>query len=189
MSEQEVGVSGHETSDDLTKGPVQEIEVKTVPTAMKTVIGSEEFVKELCKQLKEGSEWRTPEGLSAKLGCDAADLAKWMDKVPEIISRPGKDDKVFYALGGRVLKPDNDKDKKNQRPVVEPQDHHIVALLHQTYSNLLAVMQKYSIRIHDKNAEAFTMLMQARDKLSAGTMLLMAATRTDTTKLPKLPEQ
>jgi hypothetical protein len=184
-----VDTSSTATIDDLTKGPVQEVEVKTVPTVMKSVIGSEEFNKELVKTLRDGQAWRSPEGLALKMGCDAVDLAKWMDKVPEIVCKPGKDDKVYYALAGRVLKAEDDRQPRNARPVIEAQDHHLVALLHQTYGNLLSVLQKHSIRIHDKHPEAFTMLMQARDKMSAGTMLLMQATHSDVTKLPRLPEQ
>lgn len=176
--------------DDLTTIPVEEVKVKTVLTSNQSVIGSDEFGKEFAKLLCEGAVWRTAPNLATKLGVDAVDLVNWMDKIPAICRKAGKEDGVyFYALVERIqaiAKREEVENKKLTRTVVTEEDRYAASGLHLVYGQFLKIMEKYALRIHDKCPEAFNALMTARDRLSAGTILFHNATKVETDKLPKL---
>ena len=171
----------------LEELPTEEVVVKTAPTVSKTAIGTKEFSDEFIKEIKAGQAWRTPASLASKLGVDAVDLTKWMDRVPELARRPSKEDGVFYYGLAPKSEPIPEKDnKKLTRPVITEEDRYCAANLQTIYSQLLRTHDKYAMRIHDKSPEAFAALSQARDRLSAGTVLFQHVTKTDVEKLPKL---
>jgi hypothetical protein len=173
-------------SQDIREIPTEEVIVRTTSSPSVSTIGSKEFIEEFAKELKSGRNMRTPNSLASKLGVDSVELAKWMDRCPELIRKPGKEDGVFYY--GLAVKMDNtdQESKKLTRTVIKEEDRYCAAALHMIYGELLRTLEKYAIPIHDKSKEAFTALMEARDKLSAGTVLFQSASKVDTDKLPKL---
>ncbi len=170
---------------DLQEIPVEEVTVKAKPTEVQSAIGSEEFIKEFARIIKGGDVWRTPAGLAKKLNVDQADLQAWMDKQGELVRRPGKEDGTFfYAYIQRLEKPKEPKGM--ERKAIMEEDRYMMALLHNGYGNYVRTLEKYALRLHDKNAEAFAALAQARDRMSAGVVLLANTLGTDVEKLPKL---
>ena len=172
------------TPAELNDVPVEEIIIKPVQSAVKTTIDSEEFKVAFAKEMKAGPAWRTPASLATKLGVDAVDLVKWMDRIQNLTRKPGKEDGIFYY--GIAPKEEEKETKKLTRPIVTEEDRYCAAILHSIYGQYVTALEKYGLRIYDKSPEAFAALMNARDRLSAGTVLFHNVTKVDASKLPKL---
>lgn len=171
-------------SGDLADEPTEEIVVQQKPTEVKTKIGTKEFVEQLVNEFKNGKkEWRTPNGLAAKLGVDTAELAKWMDRNPSLIRVPGKEDGVFYY----AIKPPDKKVpgplNEGRKPITE-EDRYAVACIHQLNDQFERVMKEYALRIHEKSEEAFAKLAKAKEDMGIGLILLANANHADLKKLP-----
>lgn len=175
-------------AEEISDLPTEEVKVGTAPSSAKTTVGSKEFIQEFITEIKSGSQWRTPASLANKLGVDAVDLVKWMDKVPDLARKPSKEDGVYYyGIAFNPTTPDDkEKKKKLTRPVLKEEDRYVTGFLHSIYGQLYRTLDKYAIRIHDLSPEAFTALLNARDRLSAGLVLFQNVTNTDVEKLPKL---
>jgi hypothetical protein len=61
-----------------------------------------------------------------------------------------------------------------------------LASLHSAYLLLDAALQKYALQIHQRNPEAFTNLVQGKDKTEAGIVLLASKIKVNINKLPKV---
>ena len=165
--------------------PVQELKVEMKQAAVESKIGSSEFTDAFIKLIKTGNVWRTAKGLADKLGVDPIDLVKWMEQQPAICKKPGKEDGIFYyAAIDRLEKPE--KPKGMERKVITEEDRYMTALFYNQYGNYLKILEKYALRAHEKNPEAFTALAQARDRMSAGVALLINSLGSDLGKLPKI---
>lgn len=170
---------------ELESLPVEEIKVKMKSSEAKSAIGQEDFVIEFVRIMKNGDIWRTPKTLAKKLNVDEADLQNWMDKQPALVKRPGKEDGTFYfAILERLEKPKQPKGM--ERKAVTEEDRNYFSLLHFHYGSYLKILEKYALRIHEKNQEAFTALVQARDRMSVGVVLLANTLGSEVEKLPKL---
>lgn len=172
--------------DDIVKIPVEEVKVKTLPSAVTSKIGEEEFVKDFVKLMRVGPDWRTSKTLAEKMGVDVVDLGNWMDKVPELARRPGKEEGTFYyALASRLDKPKEEKRPPGmERRQITPSDRYLLACAHQTYSNLHNLLEKYGMRIWEVDEEAFKSLLKARDRMSAGIHLVAHKMQADLSDLP-----
>lgn len=174
---------------DIEKIPTEEVVVEPKPTGIKSKVGSEDFVKAFAEIIKTGNVWRSSKRLAELLNCDPVDIGNWMDRIPEIVRRPGKEEGiVYYALAQRV----ESQAKEEKRPPgmerkqIVSEDSYAVAMLHQTYSNLSAILEKYGMHIFNRNKEALAKLVEGRESVSAGVVLLANTLGVDVTKLPKL---
>ena len=171
-------------ADNLQEVPVEVIEVPVKPTAVQSSIGTEDFLTNFVKLIRGGDTWRTPKGLAAKLDVDPVDLAAWMDTQTQLCKRPGKEDGVFfYALAERIEK--KEKPKGMDRQAITEEDRYMTALLDQAYKNYLRLLNKYAMRACDRTEEGFKLLLQARDRMSAGVALVINSLKADVDKLPK----
>lgn len=174
---------------EIEKIPTEEVTVDPKPTGIKSKVGTEDFVKAFVEIVKTGPVWRTVKKMAELLNCDPNDLAAWMDRQTELVRRPGKEDGVvYYAAAGRVEQAAKEEKRPPgmERKQIVEEDRYAVAMLHQTYSNLVGILEKYCMHIHNRNKEAFAKLIEGREALSAGVALLANTLQTDVSKLPKL---
>lgn len=176
-------------SEDIQALPTEEVVVEPKPTGIKSKVGTEEFVKEFVQTIKSGPVWRSAKKIAEILNCDPLDLAAWMDRQTELVRRPGKDEGVvYYAVAGRVeaqAKEEKVAPGMERKQIVE-EDRYSVAMLHQTYSNLTKILERYALHIHTRNKEALAKLVEGREAVSAGISLLANTLQVDVNKLPKL---
>ncbi len=174
---------------EIEKIPAEEVVVQPKPTAVKSHVGSDEFVAKFIEVIKGGDVWRSVNKLSKELNCDPNDLCNWMDHQPGLVRRPGKEEGVvYYAVASRI----EAEAKKEKRPpgmerkVVSEEDRYAIGMLHITYGNLSAILEKYGMHIYNRNSEALAKLAEGKDAISAGIALFANTIQTDISKLPKL---
>jgi hypothetical protein len=176
-------------SDNIEEIPTEEVIVEPKPTGIKSKVGSDEFVKQFVEVIKQGPVWRSTKKLAELLNCDPIDLATWMDRQTELLRRPGKEEgTVYYAFTGRVEAQAKEEKRPPgmERKQIVTEDGYAVAMLHQTYSNLVNVLEKYGMHVYNRNKEALAKLVEGREAVSAGISLLANTLQIDVTKLPKL---
>ena len=168
--------------------PVEEVVVDPKPSGVKSKVGDEEFVKQFVTFVKNGPIWRSAKTLAEKLGVDPNDLAVWMDKQPELVKRPGKEEGVvYYAAVKRLEVPEEAKRPPGmERKQISEEDRYVIAFLHMTYSNLVKTLEKYGMHAYGRNKEAFAKLVESRDAMSSGVSLMANTLGIDVTKLPNL---
>jgi hypothetical protein len=172
--------------NNIEKIPVEEIKVEPKSSGTKSKIGEDSFVAEFVKVIKSGPVWRSSNKLAEILQVDVVNLAEWMDKQPEIARRPGKEDGVVYYAFLRRLEEEKEKIPPGmERKQIIEEDRYAFALLHQTYNNLVTVLEKYALGIHTRNKESFAKLVESRDAMSAGIVLFANTLKIDVSKLPK----
>lgn len=189
MSEpKEVAVSGQE--DDLVTAPVEDVEVQKQPTPVQPKVGTKEFCELLHKEFSDGKVWRSTEALAKKMNVDVVELDKFLRGQAALCCRPSKEEGVFlYALVSRV---EQSKEKENKtvetamRPLVAEEDRYALASIHSAFVLLEAALQKFALKIHERNPEAFTQLVAGKDKLEAGLVLYGQRLKADMSKLPKV---
>jgi len=177
-------------AEDLESLPVEEIEVKTQPSALKTKVGDKAFIDEFVTLVKTGPVWRSLKGLAGKLGVDPIDLMKWCDLQPALVRRPGKEDGTLYYAASARLEAEaakkSDVPPGMERKHISEEDRYVIGILHVLYNNYLAILQEYAMHMHGRNAEAFVAFMDARDRMSAAISLYANKLGIDMTKLPKM---
>ena len=186
-------VEGGVVGEDLEAAPVEEVEVTKQHTPVQSKIGTKEFNEALLKEFSEGSSvWRSSKALAEKMNVDVVELDNFLRAQQVLCCRPSKTEGVFmYALLKRLqateqpAKPDP-KVEAAMRPLVSEEDRYALASLHSAYIVLHAALDKYALKIHDKNPEAFTQLVQGKDKVEAGIVLLATKLKADVSKLPKV---
>lgn len=176
---------------DLAAQPVEEVEVQRHETPVVSKIGTKEFCDSLYHEFSDGKNvWRTSKALADKLNVDAVDLDNYLRSQQIVCSKPSKEEGVFlYALVKRIEQPaqvTNSKVEAVTRPLVSEEDRYALASLHSSFLLLEAALQKYALKIHERNPEAFTQLVAAKDKLEAGMILFGSRQKADMTKLPKV---
>lgn len=169
---------------EITELPVEVVEVRTKPTAVKTKVGSEDFIEQFKKLIMGGNVWRTPKSLAEKLGVDPVDLAAWMDKQQPLCRKPGKEDgTVYYAAVERVQIPEEKRPPGMDRKVVTEEDRYMLAEFNLVLNNLYDVLDKHGMRAYERSEEGFKAIVQARDRLDAGVALLINRTNSDRSKM------
>lgn len=174
---------------DIETIPTEEVTVEPKPTGIKSKVGTDDFIREFIQVVKNGPVWRSAKKIAELINCDPIDLATWMDRQTELVRRPGKEEGVvYYAVAGRVeAQAKGDKRPPGmERKQVVSEDSYAVAMLHQTYSNLTNVLEKYGMHIYNRNKESLAKLVEGREAVSAGLTLLANTLQVDVTKLPKL---
>lgn len=180
------------SQDNLENMPTEDVEVQKKHTPTISKIGTKEFNEALLKELSEGKVWRTAKGLSSKFNVDVKELNEHLQKGLEepLCYRTSKEDGVFlYAILKRVEKEKHEVDPKVEmalRPLVTEEDRYALASLHNSFILLDAALHKYAMKIHERNPEAFTNLVQGKDKIEAGIALLAIKLKSDISKLPKV---
>jgi hypothetical protein len=180
------------SQENLADVPTEDVEVQKQHTPVTSKIGSKEFNEELIKELSDGKPWRTAKGLATKFNVDAKELDAHLLKGLEepLCYRKSKEDGVFlYAILKRVEQEKPARDPKVEaalRPIVTEEDRYALASLHSSFILLDAALHKYAMKIHERNSEAFTNLVQGKDKIEAGIALLASKLKSDVTKLPKV---
>jgi len=174
---------------DIETIPTEEVTVDPKPTGFRSKVGSEEFVKELVPIISAGPVWRSVTKIAGLLNCDPIDLTNWMDRQTELVRRPGKEEGVVYYAHAKRVEQQAKEEKRPpgmERKQVTSEDSYAVAMLHQTYSNLTTILEKYGMHIFSRNKEALAKLAEGRESVSAGVALLANTLGVDITKLPKL---
>ena len=168
---------------------VEEVQVSSIPTPKVVKVNTKEFCQELYKELAEGKIWRTSKTLADKLNVDVVELDAFLRAQPVICSKASKEEGVFlYALIKRVeeIAKKEDENKVLARPLVNEEDRYALGCLHSAFMILEATLQKYAVKIHERNPEAFTNLVAGKDKLEAGIVLFGNKIKADFSKLPKV---
>jgi hypothetical protein len=181
---------------DIESTSVEELQVAKKVSVPKSEIGSSEFVKELDKLLTDSQPWRSSAALAEALNVDTHDLDKFCRKQTNIVSKPSKIEGVFlYGYAHRTAPEDkkDDKGKKDKkdkkelsRPLVTEEDRYAIASIHGALMLLESTLQKYALRIHERNSEAFTKLAKAREDIEAGLYLYAKKVHANLDKLPKV---
>ena len=179
-----------ETANDLETAPVEDVPVQSQPTPVQPKVGTKEFCELLNKEFSEGSVWRSTDAIAKKLNVDVVELDKFLRTQTALCSRPSKKEGVFlYALTKRV-EAEQGKEPKEvteaMRPLVSEDDRYALASLHSAFVLYEAALQKYALKIHERNSEAFTQLVAGKDKLQAGMVLFGQRVKADMSKLPKV---
>lgn len=173
----------------LDQVPVEELVVETKPLKPQSKIGTKEFGEALYNLLANGKEiWRKSNTLAAKLEVDPIEMDKFLRAQPVIASRRGQEEGVFlYALVQR-LEPEKkpDEEKKPTRQLVGEEDYYTLASMNDCLMVLETALRKHAVKIAERNPEAFTQLVSAKEKLEAGLYLFAGKIKADMNKLPKV---
>jgi len=177
--------------ENLSSVPVEDIKVKKQQTPASSKIDSKEFCESLSKEFSEGKVWRTSKALAEKLNVDVIELDNFLRKQQTVCSRASKDEGVFlYALIKRVEEHKQTKAEEKVesilRPLASEEDKYAIASLHSAYLLLDSALQKYAVKIHERNSEAFANLIDGKNKVEAGIVLLSTKVKADLSKLPKM---
>lgn len=165
---------------------VEDIEVKKQVNPIQPKVGSQDFCEVLFKEFSSGKVWRTSKALAEKLNVDVIELDAYMRTQQAVCSRPSKEEGVFlYALISK-LDPPPAKQGIPTRQLVTEEDRYAFSSFHNALLLYESALQKYAIKIHEKNPEAFSLLMSGKNKLEAGLVLYGGVLKADITKLPKL---
>jgi len=177
---------------DLADEPVEDVEVVKQHTPVQSKIGTKEFNEVLIKEFSDGKIWRSSKAIADKMNVDVVELDTFLRSQAILCCRPSTTEGLMlYALLKRLeqQQPKETKDPKVEaavRPVVSEEDRYAIATLHSAYVLLESAMQKYALKIHERNPEAFTNLVQGKDKVEAGIVLLATKLKADFSKLPKV---
>ena len=173
-------------SDNIENIPTEEIIVEPKPAGTKSKVGDDEFVKEFIKLIKSGPVWRSSKKLAEILQVDVVDLGNWLDKQPELGRRPSREDGIVYYAWLRRIEEEKEKVAPGmERKQISEEDRYMICLINQAYQNFSTALEKYALNAHNKNKEAFAKLVEARESMSAGFVLLANTLKIDATKLPK----
>lgn len=184
----DVAVSAFERprkSDLLTTKP-EELEVVCKPTSPPSRIGTTEFAQQLYELLSGKEIWRSSKSLAEHMGVDSVDLHRFLSAQPVVCTRPGKDEGVFYYALMKRLELPNKKEKIPSRPLVNEDDRYAIAMLHASYRLLHAALSKWAINIAERNEEAFTKVLRAKENLEGGIVLYAQRCQIDLDHLPKV---
>jgi hypothetical protein len=178
------------SEESLIELPTEDIAIQRQPTPVSTKVDSKDFGESLLKELSDGNVWRTSKALAEKMNVDVVELDAFLRKQQAVCSRPSKTEGVFlYALVKRieVEKPkENPKVEAALRPLVSEEDRYALGILHSAFQLLDGALDKYAMKIYERNSEAFTKLVEGKDKLEAGLVLFGQKIKADFTKLPKV---
>lgn len=171
---------------DLENAPVEEVEVPKHKTPSASKVGTKEFCDELYREFASGNIWRTSKALADKFNVDAVELDNYLRTQQAVCSRPSKKEEgtFLYALINRLAT--KEEKKVEVRSLVSEEDKYALACLHSSFILLEATLQKYALKIHERNSEAFTQLVAGKDKLEAGIVLFANRIKADISKLPKV---
>lgn len=170
-------------AEDIARDP-EEIEVTPQHTEVQSKIGDKVFCEKISKIFSEGKScWRTPQALAKMLEVDAAELADWMDKQQELCCRPSKEDGTYFYAHIQRLEKAKDEKKGMPRPLISEEDRYAFSQLHLIYKNFSEVMDKYAMRVHEKNKDAFDMFAAAKEKMSSAMGALANTLKVDVHKL------
>ncbi len=132
---------------------VEELHVATAKVSETKTTETEEFCKQLSKELNEGAVWRSSKALAKKLNVDIKDMDDFLIKQRAVCcKRGGKDDSeilFYYALVKRVEKSDKSETPKEMRSLVKEEDRYALISLHNTLLLYQTTLQKcmYSIAL------------------------------------------
>lgn len=170
---------------DLANMTTEDIEVQSVATSPNPSIGTKEFADLLNKEFSGDKVWRSSHSLAKKLNVDVVELDNYLRKQKALCSRVAKDEGVFlYAFTDRVGKTEEKAEaRKAQRPLVDEEDRYTIAYLHNSLHTLELVLKKYALKIHERNSEAFSQFVEAKNRLEAGIVLYGQKIKADMTKL------
>ena len=159
--------------------------------AAPSIFSSKEFCESLYGEFSQGKVWRTSEALAKKLNVDVVELDNYLRGQQVVCCKPSKDEGVFlYALIKRLEVPPQNKDatkvEAQLRPLVSEEDRYCLGSIHSALILLEAALQKYALKIHERNPEAFTSLVAGKDKIEAGMVLYANKLKADLFKLPKV---
>lgn len=173
-------------SEELVASPVEDIAVQRCTTPANPKVGTKEFCEALGKELSDGKVWRSSKALAENLNVDVVELDKYLRLQQSVCSKASKEEGVFlYALTKRMEAPQPVAETV-MRPLVTEEDRYALASLHSAFILLESTLQKYLMKIHERNPEAFTQLMAGKDKLEAGIVLYGIKLKADMSKLPKV---
>lgn len=174
---------------NLSEIPVEDVQVVKQQPDVKNKMESKEFLEELAKEMSDGKIWRSSKALASKLNVDVPELDKLLASSPQVCSRPSKEEgNILYALLKRLPgseKP-NEEVQNALRPSVSEEDRYAIACLHSAFVLLDCTLQKYAMKIHAINADSFTNLVEGKNKIEAGFVLLAKRLKADISKLPKV---
>ncbi len=180
------------TEEDLASVPVIDVEVTKQHTPPKSKIEDKEFIEALKKEFMEGKLWRSSKAIAEKLNIDVIELDTYLRAQPALVSRPSTTEGLMlYASLSRIdaaqqaAKTDPKVDAV-MRPVAAEEDRYALSAIHSSFILLQSALEKYALRIHQLNPEAFTNLVSGKDKVEAGFVLLATKLKADTSKLPKV---
>jgi hypothetical protein len=152
-------------------------------------IGTEDFTKKLLAEFHSKNVWRKLESLAKSLNVDTQQLRQYLDEMPGVIRKKGKEDTFFYCWEERITPEEEPKKKEKekllQRPAVKEEDRYAQAIMHMIFYNFHLALKTYALEISQTSNEAFNNFTTALDSLEAGLILFSGKTGVNIDKLPK----
>lgn len=135
---------------------------------------SKNLIESVFLELNKKNVWRSLTSLAVSLRIDRKELKQKLEKIPNVVSRVGKND-TLYCLYNRLT---NKKSKKVE-------EDYAIAMLHMIFFQFYKTMKTYGLEIGSCDTEAFSYFTSALDKLESGLLIFSKKTNTSMEKLPK----
>lgn len=193
--------SGYITAglEDISSIKPSDLTVAEKHVEIPSKLNNKDFVNKLFAFLREGKVWRSSTAICEKLDVDPEELDEYLRKRHDIACKSNKDgDSFYYAEVERLSDKDKVIDEQTKRAVVEAresmrnvrsrslvseEDRYALAVLNNIYMNFKGILDKYGIKLYDKEEEIFNHLMNAKKKMFIGITLLADAIKADISKL------
>ncbi len=165
-------------SDINLSGPATIVDVEVKNSVSPSKIGSDDFLKLLTVELSAVSIWRSGSALANKLKVDQKELETWLDRRCDIVRGNGtKDGVYYYGMKARMEDKPKEKTITKVEPSITAAERFALAKLDLLSNTLESVLEKYALRISQRDEEAYSQLTKSLKHLQAAVALLGKSTK------------